>query len=92
MHGTSACESDFGREKMSLLKWMKVEKSVLPSSSTRAYSSLSKKDLDNAIKEVKRTLEVGKNEKVGTPRGKYNTYTPEERAQIGKYALVNGNT
>ena len=30
--------------------------------------------------------------KIATPRGKYNSYTPEERAQIGKYALENGNT
>ena len=35
-------------EIMLLLKWIKVEKFVLPSSSTCAYSSLSKKDLDNA--------------------------------------------
>ena len=26
------------------------------------------------------------------PWGKYNGYTPEERAQISKYALENGNT
>ena len=49
---------------MSLLKWIVVEKPVLPSSSTRAYSSLSKKDLENSNKEVKHTLEVGENEKV----------------------------
>ena len=55
------------REIMSLLKWIKVEKPVLPSSSTRVYSSLSKNDLDNANKEVKRALEVGKNEKVAAP-------------------------
>ena len=46
---------------MSLLKWIMVEKPVLPSSSTRAYSSLSKKDLENSNKEVKHTLEVGEN-------------------------------
>ena len=49
---------------MLLLKWIKVEKPVLPSSSMRTYSSLSKKDLDNAKKEVKCALEVGENQKV----------------------------
>ena len=64
---STTCESHFAGEIMALLKWIKVEKPVLPSSSTRAYSSLSKKDLDNANKEVKRALEVGENEKVATP-------------------------
>lgn len=31
-------------------------------------------------------------EKVVTLRRKYNSYTPEERAQIGKYVLENGNS
>ena len=31
-------------------------------------------------------------QKLVTPRGRYNSYTPEERAQIGKYTLENGNT
>ena len=51
-------------EIMLLFKWIKVEKFVLPSSSTCAYSSLSKKDLDNTNKEVKHALEVGENRKV----------------------------
>ena len=55
---------------MSLFKWIKIEKPVLPSSSTCAYSSVNKKDFDNANKEVKRALEVGENEKVAAPRGK----------------------
>ena len=53
------CESHFAREIMSLLKWIKVAKPVLPSSSTHAYSSLSRKDLNNANEEVKRTFEAG---------------------------------
>ena len=48
---------------------VKVEKPVLPSSSTRAYSSLTKKDLDNTNKDVKCALEVRENEKVATPWG-----------------------
>ena len=45
---------------------VKVEKPTLPSSSTRAYSSLTKKGLDNTNKEVKCALEVGEN---ATPWG-----------------------
>ena len=56
---SAMCESHFAREIMSLLKWIKVKKLVLPSSSTHAYSSLSRKDLDNANEEVKRTFEAG---------------------------------
>ena len=45
------------------------------------------------IKEVKHAL-VGENsrEKATVPRGNYNSYMPEESAQVGKYALKNGNT
>ena len=78
---------------MSLLKFFKVKNPVLPSSSTCAYSSLSRNDLDHTNKEVKHAL-TGENsgEKVATPQGKYNSYTPEEMEQISKYALENGNT
>ena len=78
---------------MSLLKYFQAKGPTLPSSSTRAYSSLSRKDLDYANKEVKRALAAeDSGEKVVTRRGKYNSYTPKERAQIGKYALENGNS
>lgn len=56
---SAMCESNFAREIMSLLKWIKVKKPVLPSSSTHAYLSLSRKDLNNANEEVKRTFEAG---------------------------------
>ena len=36
---SAMCESHFAREIMSLLKWIKVKKPVLPSSSTHAYSN-----------------------------------------------------
>ena len=52
---------------------VKVEKPVLPSSSTRAYSSLTKKDLNNTNKEVKCAPEVGENEKVATPWGQWRS-------------------
>ena len=38
--------------------------------------------------EVKRTMEQDGTSKKG--RGKYNDYTAEERAKIGKYAAENG--
>lgn len=66
------------REKMSLLKWFKAEKPVLPSPATCAYSSVNKKDLDNANREVKHALQVGENKKGSTSRGKCNSYTPQE--------------
>ncbi len=59
--------------------------SVLPSSSS-GYSFLNKKDLEQANHKVLQSALEDK-----PPRGQYNSYTPEERAQIGKYATENGN-
>ena len=54
---------------------------------------LNKKGLDYANQEVKCTLAAeNSREKVVTIRGKYNSCTTEERAQIGKNALENGNS
>ena len=53
--------------------------------------SLSKKQLKQVNKVVKGALdETLKDEP--KKRGKYNTYTPEQRASIGKYANENGPT
>ena len=55
------CESHFAREIMSLLKWIKVEKPVLPSSSTRAYSSLTSTTLTkklNTLLKLERTRKL----------------------------------
>ena len=70
---------------MSLLKYFQASSPALPSSSTRAYSSLSRKDLNYANKQVKRAEDS--DEKVVTLRGKYNTrrqskYTPIDGLQI----------
>ena len=70
---------------MSILKYIKSGP-VLPSSSS-GYSFLNKKDLEQANQKVKSALE----NKPASPRGRYNSYTPKERAQIGKYAAENGN-
>ena len=56
---------------------------------------LSRKDLDHANKKVKQRVLAVENsceKEAPTPRGKCNCYSPEERAQIGKYALENINT
>ena len=79
---------------MSLYKYLKKGGPALPTPRTCGDSCLSRKDIEQANKEVKRTLgdlnQSGK--KAVTPRGKYNSYTPEERAKIGKYAAENGST
>ena len=41
--------------------------------------------IDDVVKKATEATSSGK-------RGKYNTYTPEERARIGKYAAENGAT
>ena len=60
-------------------------------------SSLSRKDVEMAGREVRRVLEesatVARQRSVPHGRrGKYNGYSPEERASIGKYAAENGAT
>uniref|UniRef100_A0A1X7UCI2 Uncharacterized protein n=1 Tax=Amphimedon queenslandica TaxID=400682 RepID=A0A1X7UCI2_AMPQE len=55
----------------------KVEKTVLSS-----------KEEKGAQEEVKKTIEAAK-KKCGK-RGKYNNYSSEERAAIGRYACENG--
>ena len=60
-------------------------------------SSLSRKDVEMAGREVRRVLEesatVARQRSVPHGRrGKYNCYSPEERASIGKYAAENGAT
>ena len=63
--------------------------SVVPSS-TSAYSFLTKKDVDSA-----NNVETALAEKQATTSRvglKYNTYMPQQRAEIGKYAAEYGNT
>lgn len=51
-------------------------------------TSLTEAELQHANDEVTRVLEEGSS--TSGKRGKYNDYTPEERAKIGKYAAENG--
>ena len=60
-------------------------------------SSLSRKDVEMAGREVRCVLEesatVARQRSVPhSRRGKYNGYSPEKRASIGKYAAENGAT
>jgi len=73
----------------SLHKYFK-QSSVVPSS-TSTYSFLSKKDIESANDSVGTAFakKPATTSRVGL---KYNTYTPEQRAEIGKYAAENGNT
>ena len=82
-------EERITRKMYSLHKYFK-ESSVVPSS-TSTYSFLSKKDIELANDSVGTAFakKPATTSRVGL---KYNTYTPEQRAEIGKYAAENGNT
>ena len=69
---------------MTLIKFFKrQEKPFDPN------SLLSRKEVESADKSVVKALESAAER---TVRGKYNCYTSEQRAQIGKYAAENGPT
>ena len=76
---------------MSLWKYIKKEKLPLPDG--HSCPTLTSKELRSANEQVKDRLagDTNKARKQAT-RGKYNEYTSEERAQIGKYAAENGPT
>ena len=78
-------------EKMALLRYLKRKRPgdeiTLPRVEDCNSASISKKELEAANKEVKKIL-LSKGE--SKARGKYNVYTSEERAAIGKYAAENG--
>ena len=44
-------------------------------------------EIARAVSDLSNPLPV----KTGNPRGSYTEYTPKQRANIGKYALENGN-
>ena len=77
---------------MALYKYLKKEGTVLPTPRMCGDSSLSGKDIELANKAVKRSLSGDSKPVTLSPRGKYNSYTPEERGRIGKYAAENGAT
>lgn len=76
---------------MALLRFLKKKEEgagALPSMSMFKTSSVTQAQLREANKAVLDTQEHKKNSK----RGKYNQYTPEQRARIGKYAAENGGS
>ena len=78
---------------MALYKCFSQDGPTLPRKITCESSALTQKDLEKANAKVKRSIEreATKPQKA-SPRGKYNDYTPQERAWIGKYAAENGPT
>jgi len=81
-------EERITRKMYSLHKYFK-QSSVVPSS-TSTYSFLSKKDIESANDSVGTAFakKPATTSRVGL---KYNTYTPGQRAEVGKYAAENGN-
>ena len=76
---------------MALLKFLKRKEegvSSLPTWSTLQGSTVTKAQLREANKAVLEAVE----DEVATKRGKYNHYTPEQRARIGRYAAENGGS
>ena len=72
---------------MALLRYLTKGKSALPDKST--CPSLTRKEVDSANECVKDRLQQ---QKITPSRTKYASYTPQERALIGKYAAENGPT
>ena len=64
--------------------WKYVKREEQPNG---ASSSLSKEDIEAAQKSMSKALATSTE-----PRGKYNSYSFEQRAMIGKYAAENGAT
>ena len=69
---------------MVLFKFLKRQEK-----SSKENSLLARKEVESADKAVAKALESASKR---TVRGKYNSYTPEQRVEIGKYAAENGAT
>ena len=76
---------------MALYKYFLQDGPTLPRKITCESSALTQKDLEKANAKRSIEREATKPQKA-SPRGKYNDYTPQERAWIGKYAAENGTT
>ena len=70
---------------MSMLRF--VKRDVCPSGRTCVFSQ---GDIEAAQKSISKTIDVASDK--SHQRGKYNSYTPEQWARIGKYAEENGAT
>ena len=86
-------------ETMALFKYFKkkeklLQQLTLPTIQNCADTSLTKKDLECANKNVSTILLSNNcvNKMSSLKRGKYNSYTPKERAKTGQYAAMYGAT
>ena len=69
---------------MAMLKFVRREVH-----SSGSSSCLSEEDIEAVKKGVTKTLNAASDSTESQKRGKYNSYTPEQRAKIGKYAAEN---
>ena len=79
---------------MALLKYLERKRSALPDERACSSTSLTGKDLKLANQAVEQCLRKDSATLV-TPKEtwmKYNDYTPEQQAEIGRYAAENGPT
>ena len=86
-------------EKMSILKYFAKKDSSdnfrLPDVTVSFSTTLSPKDIQSAnecVKPLVKQLEVNKTAPNVSKREKHNGYSPEQRAEIGRYAAENGAT
>ena len=81
------------KDRMALYKYFSQDGPTLPRKIMCKLSALTQKDLEKANAKVKCSIEreAAKPQKA-SPQGKYNDYTPQERAWIRKYAAENGPT
>ena len=70
---------------MAMLKFVRREVH-----SSGSSSRLSEEEIEAAKKGVTKALNAASDSTESQKRGKYNSYTPEQRAKIGKYAAENG--
>ena len=79
---------------MALLKYLERKRSALPDERACSSTSLTGKDLKLANQAVEQCLRKDSETSVKPKekRTRYNDYTPEQRAEIGRYAAENGPT
>lgn len=56
-----------------------------------ALPNLTQKDIESAQKSISKALDAAASDK-SQQRGKYNSYSPEQHAELGKYVAENGPT
>ena len=79
---------------MALLKYLERKRSALPDERACSSTSLTGKDPKLANQTVEQCLckDSAMSVKPKVKQTKYNDYTPEQQAEIGRYAAENGPT